>query len=110
MITPEEIAGALLERTCHDVCALVCVSEAGEALSVTLFDPLYFDPPKRYPKHTSQIWLIANRECGNTNMQEYEWRHLNAVIRSARGKRVRCFLSSEYWPCREISLSVGDAV
>lgn len=105
MTMPCDIADALLVKTCHSICALVCLSRQGDVLDVALFDPLHYRAPREFAAETAEIWLIANHECGNESPRPCEWQQFEETASLAKGITVRLFLSSEYWDCREICVA-----
>ena len=101
----QRLARALLNDIYHPVSAAVSIGEKGEILGVHLFDTEYGGECMRVEPDAREFWLISNHADGSRALFDADLRNLRRMRRLADGRRVRMFLTSEEYACREIGLS-----
>ncbi len=96
------IARALLESVYFHISAVVSLNEAGAVLSVNLFST--DDPGDRscFDEDAREIWLISNHPEGNQTPYGQDIYNYQLLVRQAGDRKVRLFLSSEYFTCFEV--------
>lgn len=103
----ERIAKALLQDIYHPVSAVISIGAEGEILSVHLFDTAFGGERMRAEINARELWLMSNHHDGCTTLYDADLQNLRYLLQLAGERRVRMFLASEEYACREIGLP-GD--
>ena len=103
-----KLSRALLKDTHYPVSAAISIGRGGEVLGVHLFDTQAFTGRMRIRKKAEEIWLMSNHFEGCETPYEEDLKNLSRLLLLAGTRRVRFFLTSEYYACREIGLSGGE--
>ena len=99
------LAKALLEDIYYPVSAAVSIGEKGEILGVHLFDTLFCGEHMRVEPDAAEVWLMSQHNDGSQTLYDADLQNLRRMRQLADGRRVRMFLASEEYACREIRLS-----
>ena len=100
-ISPEQIAGALLEGIYSPVTALVSLDVRGALLEVRLFDTQYAPLPALAEGCASALVLFGHPD-GWRALHPVEERLLSQLRGRLGGKAVRVFLAGEELGCLEL--------
>lgn len=103
----ERLAKALLQDIYHPVSAVISIGAEGEILGVHLFDTAFGGERMRAEINARELWLMSNHHDGCTTLYDADLQNLRRLRQLAGERRVRMFLASEEYACREIGLS-GD--
>ena len=98
------LARALLEDIYHPVSAAISIGEKGEILGIHLFDTAFCSKRMRVEPETKEIWLMSNHFDGCPTLYDADVQNLHRLLQLAGERRVRMFLASEEYACREIEL------
>lgn len=101
----QRLAEALLNDIYHPVSAAVSIGEKGEILGVHLFDTEYGGECMRVEPDARELWLMSSHADGCKTLYDADLQNLRRMRQLAGGRRVRMFLTSEEYACREIGLS-----
>lgn len=101
----QRLAKALLEDIYHPVSAAISIGEKGEILGVHLFDTAFCGERMRVEPEAKEIWLMSNHFDGCPTLYDADVQNLRSLMQLAGEGRVRMFLASEEYACREIELS-----
>lgn len=101
----QRLAKALLEDIYYPVSAAVSIGEKGEILGVHLFDTLFCGDHMRVETDAAEFWLISLHNDGSRTLYDADLQNLRRMRQLAGGRRIRMFLASEEYACREIGLS-----
>ena len=99
------LAKALLEDIYYPVSAAVSIGKRGEILGVHLFDTLFCGDHMRVEPDAAEAWLMSQHNDGSQTLYDADLQNLRRMRQLAGGRRIRMFLASEEYPCREIRLS-----
>ena len=99
------LAKALLEDIYYPVSAAVSIGEKEEILGVHLFDTLFCGERMRVETDAAEFWLISLHNDGSRTLYDADLQNLRRMRQLAGGRRIRMFLASEEYACREIGLS-----
>ena len=99
------LAKALLEDIYYPVSAAVSIGEKGEILGVHLFDTLFCGEHMRVEPDAAEVWLMSQHNDGSQTLYDADLQNLRRLRQLAGGRRIRMFLASEEYACREIGLS-----
>ena len=97
----------LLEDIYYPVSAVISVGGHEEILDIHLFDTAFGGTCMRVAPDAAQLWLMSNHPDGCPALYETDARNLQRLKGLASGRRVRMFLASEEFACRE--MDVPDA-
>ena len=103
----ERLAKALLQDIYHPVSAVISIGAEGEILGIHLFDTAFGGENMRVKADATEIWLMSNHHDGCTTLYDADLQNLRRLRQLAGERRVRMFLASEEYVCREIGLP-GD--
>lgn len=101
----QRLARALLEDIYHPVSAAVSIGEKGAILGVHLFDTMFCGDRIRVEPGATEVWLMSQHDDGSQTLYEADLQNLRRMRQLAGGRRIRMFLASEEYACREIGLS-----
>lgn len=101
----QRLAKALLEDIYHPVSAAVSIGERGEILGVHLFDTLFCGDHMRVEPDAAEVWLMSQHNDGSQTLYDEDLQNLRRMRQLTGGRRIRMFLASEEYACREIGLS-----
>lgn len=105
LISPEQLAGALLEAIYYPVTALVSLDECGALLEVRLFDTQYAPLPAPARGCASALVLFGHPD-GWRALHPMEEGRLSELRERLGGRPVRVFLAGEELGCLELTAEV----
>lgn len=94
----------LLEDIYYPVSAVISVGRHEEILDIHLFDTAFGGACMRAAPNAAQLWLMSNHPDGCSVLYETDMRNLQTLRDLASGRRVRMFLASEEFDCREMDV------
>ncbi|MGN0775909.1 MAG: hypothetical protein ACI4MM_04440 [Candidatus Ventricola sp.] len=103
----ERLAKALLQDIYHPVSAVISIGAEGEILGVHLFDTAFGGERMSAERNARELWLMSNHHDGCATLYDADLQNLRYLRQLAGERRVRMFLASEEYVCREIELP-GD--
>lgn len=94
----------LLEDIYYPVSAVISIGGREDILDIHLFDTAFGGTCMRAAPDAAQLWLMSNHPDGSPALYETDMRNLQRLIGIASGRRVRMFLASEEFECREMDV------
>ena len=100
----QRLAKALLEDIYHPVSAVISIGDGEAILGVHLFDTAFFGESLHVEPEAKEIWLMSNHFDGCRTLYDADVQNLRRLCGLAGGRRLRMFLASEEYACREVEL------